>query len=385
MEAVIEKKIAEEERHFVTPASPGVVGADKTQWPAMFVDQQGAKHYTATYRGFDENTGLAKIEMGPPGKSVPTTLLDIGAGKLSKDDRAALDSKLRASGARCPLLLREVPGAPHAQRERFVPVEAYGGNARALVVRDVMPEGAKPGADANAVRQAEVDLAARKVNSIWLDKAPPPKEGQPWGEWTNDAVNRSLVQSISQLKKLGMPCETGNASAPGGAEKSAGVVSAMMRRAAANVNDSSGLHQPIMKAPEGDATRAVDAARQTGLPANVRQLLQNPEAGTLVGHSKDQEGVQGVGVVFKDGDGVYKVAESARLGESEVKDNVGLRVTPLESWVNQQARVGADIYAAAPTVLRDKAAPVELSQAQEHTEAAPPQAPEDHAHGATMQ
>jgi hypothetical protein len=382
MEAVIEKKIAEEERHYVVPASPGVVGADKTQWPAMFVDQGGAKHYTATFRGFDENTGLAKIEMGPPGKSVPTTLLDIGAGKLSKDDRAALDSKLRASGARCPLLLREVPGAPHAQRERFAPVEAYGGNARALVVRDVLPpEGAKAGA-ANVFNQAEVDRAAHKINFMGLDKAPPPHSDQSWGQYTDNAMNQSLVQSISQLQKQGMPCKAGTGNTPGDVEKGSGIIPTLVRRSVANVNDSAGVN--IMKAPIGEnAAGMVEVARKEGQLVSPQHLLKHPEAGTLVGHSQDRAAVDSLGVVFRDTDGAYKVAQSARFGDSEVKDNIGLRVTPLENWANQHLRDGSDIYAVSPTVTRDKAAPADLPQAQE--QAAPPQAQEDHAHGATMQ
>jgi hypothetical protein len=360
-EPVIKKIQAEERYNVIIPASPGVIGADKTKWPAVFMDPTNStRHFTATYRGMDRETGLTKVEMGPPSASPrPAILADIGAGKLSPADRDKLDTQLTTDAKRCPLLLREEKTVDGQMK--FAPVTAFGGNENGLKVRDTVPAWKDPAMETGAAKQAEMAYFAREVRIMPLPPAAAPSPDQTWGAWSSDALNKSLTQSIAQIKQ-GMPYVSGAQAASG--EAGPGIIPSLARRAIANIDAAaiSVAGTSVMQQPRGDDPAHIyNDARQEGRLVSVHDLLQRPEPGTLVSHGPDS-----LGVVYHDATGEAQVVESATI-----HNEPGLRITPLDAWAAKHLSEGSDITAMAPALTQNPATLVSETQVQ----AAPAPAP----------
>jgi hypothetical protein len=223
------------------------------------------------------------------------------------------------------------------------------------------------------VLESTLAAVTKQIETMKLDRVAPPAPGQPAGAWADDALNKSLVQEIAQLKARGaVPYEMGAKGSLDGARAfdCSGFVSAMMHRANENIEASAG--RPVMKPLSGTAADMVVAARAGGGAISPSQLLAHPEPGTIIGlatHNPNEKWAQGrplgidhVAVVIRDTDGVCKVAEYC----PNPNGGPGLRITPLEPWIRHYAAKGADIYPATPAGMHDPAA---LASLHAHAEA----------------
>jgi hypothetical protein len=332
----------------VYPATVGTIGPDQAKWPVLFVDAHGGSYLTAHFVGFDQ-TGLANMRLGPP--NAPVSALDIGAQHLSVAEREALGKELLAAGRNAPILLANRAVGGHA---KFSVCAVDGGPANAIKIHEVRPglvEHTGTFIMSREVFEKTLHDLNTKIETLQLDRVPRPAPGQPMGAWADDALNKSLVQGLVQLKSRGVPYEMGAKGSLDGAQAfdCSGFVAAMMHRAGQNIDASAG--RPVMRPVSGTAADMVASARAHGGAVDVKQLLAHPEPGTIIGLATGEPwakgrplGIDHVAIVVKDTDGQAKIAEytPSRSGGS------GLRITPLAEWVNHYSAKGAGIYPATP-------------------------------------
>jgi hypothetical protein len=340
----------------VSPVSAGTVGPDQSKWPVMFADARGGSYLTAHFVSFDP-TGMANVRLGPP--NAPVQALDVGAQHLSPGEREALGKELLAAGQKTPLLLANWAVGGHL---KFAACLIDGGPPNALKIHE-----ARPGLVAHtgtlimskSVFEKTLHDLNTKIETLQLDRVPRPSPGQPMGAWADNALNKSLMQGLVQLKGRGIPYEMGAKGSLDGAQAfdCSGFVSAMMHRASLNVDASAG--RPVMRPVAGTAADMVASARAHGGAVDVKQLLAHPEPGTIIGLATGEPwskgrplGVDHVAIVVRDTDGACKVAEYTpnRSGGS------GLRVTPLNEWIHHYQERGAGIYPATPAGMMNAGA-----------------------------
>ena len=338
-----------------TPVGHGVIGQDQSKWPPAFVDTHGATFLTARFDGFEEPSGLARVHLS--NVSAPASAVDVGMRHATPDQRKALAAELLEAQKHAPIMLK-------SSGSGFTPYAVENFNAGAIHVKQA-GQGVvaadtshlKTIMDPNVLSQT-LKSVTTQIETLHLDKVPPPRPGQAGPAWVDDAMNSSLVQAMHQLKARGVPYEMGAKGSLDGAQAfdCSGFVSAMMHRAGQNLNDSSG--KPLVKNVGGTAADMVAQARANGGAITTAQLLAHPEPGTIIGLSTGEPwakgrplGIDHVALVMKDTDGAYKVAEYTpnKSGGS------GLRVTSLEPWVQHYAAKGDGVYAAAPAGLCDQA------------------------------
>ena len=338
-----------------TPVGHGVIGPDQSKWPPAFVDPRGATFLTAKFDGFEEPSGLARVHLS--NVAAPASAVDVGMRHSTPDQRKALAAELLEAQKNGPIMLK-------GGGSGFVPFTVESFNAQAIHVKQagqgvVAADSShlKTIMDPNVLSQT-LKSVTTQIETLHLDRVPPPRPGQAGPAWVDDAMNSSLVQAMHQLKARGVPYEMGAKGSLDGAQAfdCSGFVSAMMHRAGQNLNDSSG--KPLMKNVGGTAADMVAQARANGGAITTAQLLAHPEPGTIIGLSTGEPwakgrplGIDHIAVVMRDSDGIVKVAEYTpnKSGGS------GLRVTPLEPWVQHYASKGDGVYAAAPAGLCDQA------------------------------